>query len=198
MSTSTMASKKKSSTKVQEEEEFIVEKILDKRIVNGKTEYFLKWNGYPDSDNTWEPVENLDCPEIIKEFEENWKKKANEASERKRKQNGTETEPPSKKKTEKSSSEAPAKKKSEDDKPPRGFERNLEPDRIIGATDTGGELMFLIKWKGCDEADLVSSKTANVKCPQIVIKFYEERLTWHSGNACEDEDAGDKDGKKSA
>ena len=30
----------------EDAEEFIVEKILEKRIVGGKTEYLLKWKGY--------------------------------------------------------------------------------------------------------------------------------------------------------
>lgn len=44
-----MGSKKKVvEEKQEEEEEYIVEKILDKRIVGGKTEFFLKWKGYPE------------------------------------------------------------------------------------------------------------------------------------------------------
>lgn len=190
-----MSKKKSKEVEVNEPEEYTVEKILDKRIVDGKVQYFLKWHGYSDEDNSWEPEENLDCPEIIKEFEKNYNaNKKLESNEKKRKLNGSETaDPPAKKKSE------VGLKSSILDEKPRGFDRQLEPERIVGATDTTGELMFLIKWKGCDEADLVPSKTANLRCPQIVIKFYEERLIWHPGNSCDDDDGDkDKDVKKNA
>lgn len=38
---------------------YIVEKILDKRSNGNKIEYKVKWEGYSDSENTWEPLKNL-------------------------------------------------------------------------------------------------------------------------------------------
>ena len=55
-----------------------MEKVVDMRIKNGKREDLLKWKNYPDSENTWEPQSNLDCPELISDFEDRLKKKKEE------------------------------------------------------------------------------------------------------------------------
>lgn len=168
----------------EEEEEYVVEKVLDRRVVKGKVEYLLKWKGFSDEDNTWEPEENLDCPDLIAEFLQS-QKTAHEAdkSDGKRKADSD---------NEVAGEESKPKKKKEEVEKPRGFARGLDPERIIGATDSSGELMFLMKWKNSDEADLVPAKEANVKCPQVVISFYEERLTWHSYPSEDDDKKEDK------
>ncbi|XP_026208069.1 chromobox protein homolog 1a [Anabas testudineus] len=155
----------------EEEEEYVVEKVLDRRVVKGKVEFLLKWKGFSDEDNTWEPEENLDCPDLIAEYIQKHKEKEEKKKESKRK---TASEGSG------DSEERGSKRKKEEGEKARGFGRGLQPERIIGATDSSGELMFLMKWKNSDEADLVPAKEANVKCPQVVISFYEERLTWHS------------------
>lgn len=307
-----------------QEEEYVVEKVVAKRIVKGKIQYLLKWKGYTDDDNTWEPKENLDCPNLIEEFEEKEAQKKELESERKksgssepkpstsrglkqkttakrkRKESTSESErasplqldsesddtksssiskstsnnkknknkktvdsedddndQPKKRETTKRAATTNRRAKESDDDyveddddlssetsrnskvkskynekitngestnnksaaakgKPRGkspTENNrsnsktlkssvttyddggtdpdattggdqmiddslMEPEKIIGATEVSGELMFLVKWKGMNKADLISAKIAKIACPQTVISYFEERLTW--------------------
>ncbi|XP_058443340.1 chromobox protein homolog 3-like [Malaya genurostris] len=132
---------------------YVVEKVLDRRITAaGKIEYYLKWKGYTDADNTWEPEENLDCPELIAKYEEIRRQK--EFKEAKKKS---------------------AKKKLEEINKPRGYDRGLLLYRIVGATDCGGELMFLVQWHGTDEMDILPATVVNEKDAQIVIEYYEAK-----------------------
>ncbi|XP_004523310.1 chromobox protein homolog 3 [Ceratitis capitata] len=128
---------------------FVVEKIVDKRITpEGKVEYYIKWRGYPSAENTWEPEENCDCPALIQKFEESRAK--------------------SKKRGEK-------KPKVEEIQKPRGYERGLAMEQIVGATDETGDVSYLIKWQFCDELDLVAGEEVREKNPEFVIDFFEKR-----------------------
>lgn len=337
MSDDDSASSVKSKTDL-EEEEYVVEKVVGKRIKDGSVQYRLKWKGYSDAENTWEPEDNCICHDLIAEYEKNLAKKKgaggsggsrgrpakpskpgpsskrdkastsagtskSTTNKRKRVDDSDLDEPvtisdsesnvtnssisPKKakqtrskkvaKKTAKiaqdsdsdydgdkkseasSSSFRPVKKtstrvnrvKSSDDdddgidynsgseieadkevpqkketnnnhskesvtvkaRPKRrvttpdeegsddGTNENkderpaddgrksagdtfktddghLEPERIIGATTHEGKVMYLIKWKNMNKADLISAKIAKIACPQTVIEFLEGRLKW--------------------
>ena len=50
-------------------DEYAVEAIRGKRTRSGVVEYRVKWEGFPTSDSTWEPEENLDhCAAKVQAF----------------------------------------------------------------------------------------------------------------------------------
>jgi len=200
-------------------EVFYVEKILDKRTRNNVVEYFLKWIDYDENYNTWEPEKNLDCKELIKDFEQKLQQENNEKKKEKFKRackrtlsnsivtncassdagpSGTSGTPSTagtagtsgSSKTRMNTIFPQTKVKVKevvnvnDNKNsvsagvingisiPTPIERIVE--KIIGATKDCGQLMFLIKWEGIDEATLVPATEANVKWPQNIINFFLE------------------------
>ncbi|CAF1070082.1 unnamed protein product [Adineta steineri] len=161
-----------------DEEEFVVEKILKMRTTKkGKVQYLLKWKGFPDTENTWEPAENLECPELIAAYmAEQKEKQQTPTTNGKRSHSNISTD-------EVNNNSSPTKR-------PRieleqtGYNRGLVPETLMGATDIyDGELMFLVKWKSVAKPELVPSRIVNKQSAQLVIKFYEDRLTWNSTTA---------------
>ncbi|XP_053321311.1 histone-lysine N-methyltransferase SUV39H2 [Spea bombifrons] len=45
-----------------------VEYLCDFKLEKGKEYFLVKWKGWPASCNSWEPKENLKCPEMLKQF----------------------------------------------------------------------------------------------------------------------------------
>ena len=64
---------------IKEEEEFKVEKILNKRVVRGKEKFLVQQKGYTAEGDTWESRKNLkNAKKLVEEFEREYGKEAKE------------------------------------------------------------------------------------------------------------------------
>lgn len=88
---------------------------LKSRIYKQQVEYLLKWEGYPDEDNSWVPEERLNCSNLIQAFEDGRKKEEPESL----------VCLPSKKLSERNVFKKPDKIKVQ------GIKRKLRPERIL-------------------------------------------------------------------
>ena len=69
------------------EEEYIVDKVVGKKIESGIEYYLVKWKDYPEEDNTWEPKNHFKDLTPIKIYENEIKKKNIETLEKTKKEN---------------------------------------------------------------------------------------------------------------
>lgn len=155
---------------------YTVEKILSKRYMNGKVQYYLKWLGYPESENTWEPKENLKCPSLISDFEKQLALESEGEDKERQKESRDDEKLAAPKTVHYTSSKkelvcqelkvmTPSSKacanglatslnstdKVTDSAEPlrSGFIKGWEAETILGATEYYGQRLFLIKWFVC-------------------------------------------------
>jgi len=67
------------------DEEFEVEEVCGKKKMDGDLYYFVKWKGYPEASNTWEPEENIYAKDKIEDFEAKFRQLPKASEKRKRK-----------------------------------------------------------------------------------------------------------------
>ena len=60
--------------KTEAEGNYEVAKIVDfkKNKISGKRQFLVRWKGWGPDGDTWEPEDNLDCPDLIDKFMANW------------------------------------------------------------------------------------------------------------------------------
>lgn len=47
---------------------FEVEKILRRRAMKSKIQYFVKWANYENSDNSWVNESDMNCEDLLEQF----------------------------------------------------------------------------------------------------------------------------------
>jgi len=73
---------------IEGEEEWEVEKILNKRKVWGKDKYLVRWKGFMAEGDTWESRENLEnAGDLLKEFEEEYGRDGQEVRRQEKEEN---------------------------------------------------------------------------------------------------------------
>ncbi|RPA84120.1 hypothetical protein BJ508DRAFT_412849 [Ascobolus immersus RN42] len=176
------------------EDEYIVEKIKAHKFEKGKLMLLVKWKGYDDpADETWEPEANCSgAQEVVSEYFESigGRPKAGQAAGSKRKNaSGTPAGAEQKKKRGRSGaveepSVSPARTKKEKEtkkeeawKPSSlvDWEKEVESIDTIEKNSTG--LVCYIHWKNGHKSQHPIT-TAYQKCPQKMLKFYEQHLVF--------------------
>ena len=153
----------------ESQEKYEVEAIRGSRIVRGKKEYHVKWKGYKESENTWEPAENLEtCKNLVKEFEENNKDKGKEREVKRKDRSKIVNE--------------------SDEEYERGKSKDLVENREKGSWEEqtklvvqkrsiiDGEFVYKVKNKHSKKEIFMSRDDILAKDPLAMVLFYEKHI----------------------
>ncbi|CAH1282005.1 unnamed protein product [Diabrotica balteata] len=129
----------------EDETQYEVEKVIDDKMIAGVRHYLIRWKGYGQDDDTWEPEDTLNCPGAIKAFKDS-KKKTKGAKDK-------------------------VKKDSEEWDENEDFEVN----RILEVHHTrNGKREFLVSWKGFQPKDNSWEPEENMNCKDLIEKFMQK------------------------
>ncbi|KAF5269891.1 hypothetical protein FQR65_LT05690 [Abscondita terminalis] len=165
--------------KKEEEEDddtkYEVEEIMDEKMMKGVRHYLIRWKGYDEDGDTWEPETTLDCPDLIKRFKE----KSNDENESPKKgKKGKKTNDRAVEKGKKRKKEGKSSKKFKSKNLPDvdwESDDEFEVDRILDVYfKKNGKREFLVSWKGYPSTQDSWEPEENLDCTNLIERYMEK------------------------
>ncbi|XP_066155260.1 chromobox protein homolog 1-like [Euwallacea fornicatus] len=137
-----------------DDDEYEVEAIIDEKIKKGVRHYLIRWKGYTEESDTWEPEDTLACESLIKEFKRKAKKR--DKGDKKEKVR------------------RPIQKEKKGEKLEESWNENedFEVDRILDVYfHKSGKKDFLVSWKGYPASQNSWEPEENMDCTDLIAKY---------------------------
>nr|XP_023016577.1 chromobox protein homolog 1-like [Leptinotarsa decemlineata] len=118
-------------------------------MIGGVRHYLIRWKGYEEESDTWEPEDTLECADLIVEYKE--RKKKGKAEKGKK-----------------------SPKKDKKEPKPADWDENedFEVDRILEVHHKrDGKREFLVSWKGYSHSDNSWEPEENMDCKDLINRF---------------------------
>lgn len=141
--------------------EYEVEAIMDSKTVKGKTKFLIRWKGWDEADDTWEPEDTLSCPDLIKAFQKKSKTAAKKVKSKKRKR----------------VDDSDSENDDSDDSDYGGGNKSkgqvsgsqYEVERVLNSKiNKQGKWEFFVMWKGYGPDHNTWEPEANLNCPKLI------------------------------
>ncbi|KAI9726827.1 MAG: hypothetical protein M1828_000683 [Chrysothrix sp. TS-e1954] len=177
------------------EDEYVVEKIVDHKVdKKGNIKLQVKWEGWPDSDNTWEPEDDFADLEETKRYyrqiggrpsKDSKTPKTSAGAKRKSIDASSKTSTPTNSQSKKLKKNGDNIIIDEDGKEPFVAPSGLWEDHIIAidtieaASGTPPMKHAYVIWKN-NRKSKHRLPVLNQKCPQVMLRFYESHLHFSS------------------
>jgi len=160
-----------------------VEDIVDSRVVDGKTEYLVKWKDVGDDsqEQTWEPAANLEgAPDVVRRYEERRKQQQQPPRRAAESTADTPAEAPS---AAAATEAAVGCKRRGESQEPAAADPISDPStwlrvhKIIKPSGEGGEVSYMVRCSDDTQA-AVSREQLRAHAPLLLVDFLEARLVF--------------------